>query len=154
MRMLYKIVLGLLLFNAFLTLFSPMFSAAVDTGISENAIDYESSEMTIYTITDAGDILDMIFAEENAGALAGMVIIGTIAVAAAIFMKQYIIIGVGLFVSIVVGMYVKMSAVIANIGSATNNVYVSGIITIIGIAIGVFIVFVVIDMFAPGSARE
>ena len=157
MRLLYKIVLGLLLFNAFITLFSPLFAATqVDTGISGHAVNYSSSDMTDYSLTDQGipGILGLIFTAENAGALIGMTVIGVIAVAGAIAFKHYLLIGVGLFVSVVVGLYIKMSSVIAGIGSQVNNVYVDGIIAIVGIAIGVLVVFAVIDMFAPASARE
>jgi len=156
MRMLYKIVLGLLLFNAFLTLFNPLFTSALDveTGYADDAINYTSSDMTDYSITNVTSIVELIFSPENLGALAagGAALVAAMLVAFAT--KNYVIIGVGLFVAIVVSMYTKMSSVIANIGSQTNNIYVDGIIAIISIAIGVLIIFAVIDMFAPASARE
>jgi hypothetical protein len=150
MRVVYKIVLGLLLFNAFLTLFAPIFS----TNISESAVDYEAADVSQYEIESIGDIMGIIFHEDNIGAWTGIVVISIAGIGAAILTKNYIYIGVTLFVSIVVGLYLKMSSVIATIGNQTDNVYVSGIITIVGIAIGIIVVFSVVDMFAPAGARQ
>ena len=154
MRVVYKIVLGLLLFNAFLTLFAPIFNTAASTSYSENAVNYSSTDMTNYTITNVSSMIGLIFNEANYGALGTASVIIAAAVIAAFATKSYVLIGVGLFVSIVIGLYVKMSSIIANIGNQTNNIYVTGIIVIVGIAIGVLIVFNVVDMFAPASARE
>jgi len=150
MRVVYKIVLGLLLFNAFLTLFAPIFSASID----ENAMDYEAEDVSQYEIKGIGDIMRIIFHEDNIGAWTGIVVVSIAGIGAAILTKNYIYIGVTLFVSIVVGLYLKMSSVIATIGLQTDNIYVSGIITIVGIAIGIIVVFSVVDMFAPATARQ
>jgi hypothetical protein len=150
MRIVYKIALGLLLFNAFLTLFSPIFNTAV----SENAIDYEAEDISQYEIKNAGDVMGIIFHSDNIGAWSAVAIVTIAGIGVAFLTKNYVYIGVTLFVSIIVGLYVKMSSVIAGIGSTYGNIYVTGLITIIGIAIGLIVIFNVIDMFAPASARE
>lgn len=148
MRVAYKIVLGLLLFNGFLTLFAPIFNAASGPSIEENVED-----ISIYKIDDVGDVMGLIFHSDNIGAWSAVAIITIAGIGVAFLTKNYVYIGVTLFVSIVTGLYIKMSSVIVNIGSDTGNVYVTGIITIVGIAIGLIVMFDVIDMFAPAPAR-
>jgi len=73
---------------------------------------------------------------------------------AAFFLKRpALVIGVSLFVAIIIGLYLKMSSVIIHIGKETGNEYVTGLVTIVGIAIGLIVMFDVIDMFAPAPAR-
>jgi len=148
MRVAYKIVLGLLLFNGFLTLFAPIFNAASGPSIEENVED-----ISIYKIDDVGDVMGLIFHSDNIGAWSAVAIITIAGIGVAFLTKNYVYIGVTLFVSIVTGLYIKMSSVIVNIGSDTGNVYVTGIIAIVGIAIGFIVMFDVIDMFAPAPAR-
>jgi len=150
MRMIYKIVLGLLLFNAFLALYGPLFN----TSLSDDAVDYESSGMQQYKLDSVGDIMGIIFSAGNFGAWGASAVVLAAGMVGAFVTKNYIYIGVALFVAIVIGLYIKMSATIANIGNVTDNIYVTGIIAIVGIAIGLMVVFNVIDMFAPASARE
>jgi len=150
MRVVYKIVLGLLLFNAFLALYSPIFN----TSLSDNTIDYESSEMQKYKLDNESlDLVGIFLGENSAGVWSSVIITGA-ALLAALALKNYVLIGVGLFVAVVIGLYVEMSSTIANIGNVADNIYVTGLIAIVGIAIGLLVVFSVIDMFAPASARE
>ena len=151
MRVVYKIVLGLLLFNAFLTLFAPVFDAAVNTGLSDDAAS--SEEIEAYKPTGVSGIIGAIFSAENLAAWGGSVIVLAGGILVAIATKNYVYIGVALFVSIVIGLYIKMSSVISAIGLDHGNLYVTGIISIVGIAIGLIVVFDVIDMFAPAPAR-
>ena len=157
MRVVYKIVLGLLLFNAFLTLFAPVFNEATTTSIDKGAVNYSSTDMTNYTITNSTNVMNLIFGNKdnyvNDATWGAMIGISSVVFITALFMKNYVVIGVGLFVAVIVGLYIRMSAVIASMGSQTNNIYVTGIITIVGIAIGLIVVFDVIDMFAPAPAR-
>lgn len=147
MRVIYKIVLGLFLFNAILTLFGPIFA----TSLSDSAISVD--EMESYKLDSPTDIISIIFSWDNLGAWGASVIILAGGVLVALATKNYVYIGVTLFVSIVIGVYIKMSTVIATIGGQTDNVYVTGIIAIVGIAIGLIVVFNVVDMFAPAPAR-
>jgi len=153
MRTIYKIVLGLLLFNGFLALFSPIFNEAVSTSaIDEGAINITDTNMTKYELKKPTDIMGIIFTG-GMGVWAGAAV-AVVALGFALVTKNYIFIGVGLFVSIIVGLYVNMSVVLTTVGNVADNIYVSGIITLVGIAIGLLVVFSVIDMFAPGAARE
>jgi len=159
MRVVYKIILGLVLFNAFLTLYNPLFN----TSLSDNTIDYESAEMEQYNLNSTSNIIDIIFTPGNIGAMiaSASILIITV-IAGAVLRNPTVIIGVGIFVSIVVGLYVKMSAVISKIGTDYGAFTINGIeyniilglMTITGIAIGLLVVFSVVDMFAPASARE
>jgi len=160
MRMTYKIALGLLLVNAFLTFYSPIFN----TSLSDNTISYEDEdiqEYNIFSIEGPGDVIALIFSPTNYEALAAASAVIAVAVLAAFATKNYVLIGVGLFVSFVIGLYVKLSATIMTIGATPDQFYsydtyylpVSVIITIVGIAIGVIVVFNVVDMFAPAPVR-
>jgi len=160
MRMQYKIILGLFLFNAFLTLFTPLFSDAVDTDIGEHAVDYTASDIAKF---DAGNgtigMMKAIFIGNTDawGSIATLVAFTGLNIVVFVWClinKNYVPIGVSLFVSIVVSLYIRFSSVIAGINSAHGNDFITGIITIVGIAIGFIIVFSVIDMFAPAGARE
>ena len=167
MRMVYKIVLGLLLFNAFLTFFAPVFNTATSRGFNEsNSMGLDNNELSKYEPKEgSGYMMELIFGDPDDddytsdAAWSAFGFISVCAIGAALFMKNYVVVGVGLFVAIVTGLYIKTSAVIAAIGlqadmgNTTGNLLVTSIITIVGIAIGVIVMFNVIDMFAPAPVR-
>jgi len=147
MRIPFKIVLGLLLFNAIFALYNPLF----DTGYGDEAKSLSDEEINQYNLADMNmySFLELIFTNANALMAAG--IISGIALTAALLTKNYVYIGVGIFIGIISGMYVSFSGIISQLGSTAtaNNIYVTGIITVIGIAIGVIVMFNIVDMFAP-----
>jgi|SRR6056297_618019 len=147
MRISFKIVLGLLLFNAVFALYNPLFN----TGYGDDAVGIDDETVNQYNLADMNmyTFLELIFTNANALMTAG--IVSGIALTAALITKNYVYIGVGIFVGIVSGMYVSFSGIISQLGSSVSgsNVYVTGIITIIGIAIGAMVMFNVVDMFAP-----
>ena len=154
MRTVYKIVMGLMLFNAFLTVYNPFFN----TGLADHAVDYTSDpSITRYNPASPTDIMLAIFGFNNlhawgAGSIVSLIVLaGGILVALAT--KNYVYIGVTLFISIVVGLYTQMSVAISGIGADISNIYVTAVITIVAIAIGLLLVFNVVDMFAPSPTR-
>ena len=154
MRTVYKIVMGLMLFNAFLTVFTPFFN----TGLGDKAVDYTTDEnATRYNPVSPGSIMLAVFGFGNIHAWGAASIVSLIVLAGGIIValatKNYVYIGVTLFVSIVIGMYTSFSVAISGIGADVNNVYVTAIIAIVGLAIGLLVVFNVVDMFAPSPTR-
>ena len=163
MRMVYKIVLGMLLFNAFITFYSPLFNACVSTPLDDAAMGVDDANISKYNPTGGiGNIMGIIFSAENFGAWGASAVILAAGMVGAFVTKNYVYIGVALFVAIVIGLYIKMSAVISKIGTDYGAFTINGIeyniilglMTITGIAIGLLVVFSVVDMFAPASARE
>jgi len=166
MRFLYKLLLGLFLFNSFLTFFSPVFNAATNTPLDEQAVDYTDPVLAQFDPNEG--ILSMMKAifVGNTDAwssflsIAAFVGINTIAIVWALKNKNYVFIGVSLFVSIFISLYIKTSTVItfigkqADMGNTTGDLLITSIIAIIGVAIGLLLIFSVVDMFAPASARE
>lgn len=159
MRFTYKLLLGLFLFNAFLTLFSPIF-ASVGTNISDNAAGYTDSDIAQYDPNKGiVSMMTTIFVgnTDSWSGLVGILAftgINAIAFVWALKNKNYVFIGVSLFVSLFVTLYIRLSSVIVSIGTNQGNYIVVGIIGIVGVAIGLILTFNVVDMFAPASARE
>jgi len=147
MRTAFKIVLGLLLFNTVFALYAPIFN----TGYEDDAKDITNENVERFNLADADmfDYLQFIFGTAQS-MLTASVIIG-IALTASVITKNYVYIGVGIFTGLVTTMYSSFMGLISQIGmvATANNVYVTGIIAIIGIAIGVIVMFNVVDMFAP-----
>ena len=160
MRIQYKIVLGLFLFNAFLTLFTPIFSEAVDTDIGGHAINYTESDLAQFDpkVGIADMMVAMFVGKTDAWSSIATIVafagLNVIVFAWCLINKNYVPIGVSLFVSIVISLYIRLSTVIAGINTSHGNYIISGIISIVGIAIGIIIMFSVVDMFAPASARQ
>lgn len=147
MRIPFKIVLALFLFNLVFSLYGPIFNTGYEDDAKsitdDEAIQYDLANMNMF------DFIQMIFLNANALAAAG--IISGIALTAALLTHNYVYIGVGIFIGIVTGMYVSFSGIISQLGTTVtgDNVYVTGIITIVGLAVGVIVMFNVVDMFAP-----
>ena len=147
MRNIFKLMLGLLLFNTVFTLYAPIFN----TGTGTEGISADNTQASQYNLADMniGTFLNMIFLNANALAVTG--IVSGIALTAAIISKNYVYLGVGIFIGIITSMYTTFSGIISQLGTEATggNIYVVGIITIIGIAIGVLAMFNIVDMFAP-----
>lgn len=151
MRVPYKFVLGLLLFNAFFALFAPIFG----TGMDDNAVSYTDDDISRYTLSSPADLMTMMFSYGNAWDYTQIalvtVFVNVVGLTAALATKNYVYIGVSLFVSIITAMYTRFFSILGSLNT-TNNVYVTGIITIVGIALGVIVMFNIVDMFAPSPA--
>ena len=150
MRKIYVILLGLILFQSMIIMLSPFFPT---TGITEGIDDVTNdSSYTKYDVSrGSGNLLSIIgsgFVVWGPSA-----IIGGLALLAAFISKNYVWLGVGLFVSIITGLYINITNIITKL-DVTNNSVITGMITLLAIAIGILSVFAIVDMFAPGSAVE
>ena len=131
MRMIYKILMGMILFNSMLIMFSPFFPS---TGLEEKASD-TSTTYAEYEPTNPATLLGLIF---SANAVAAMGVIGGISIIATLVSKSLVPLGVGAFAAIVTGMYIGASNIFLNL---TDSPTVNGLVTIIGIMIGILTVF-------------
>lgn len=159
MRTIYTLIMGLVLFNAFLVVFGPYFNISA---IENAAIDVNDENMSVYDPRNTGDqgygvtLLTRVFSfGDTWSGLIGGVLISLIGIGVALATKNYIYIGVTLFLGLVVGTYIQMSSVIYSIGAGISDQYgiVQGILAATGIAIGLLIAFAVVDMFAPSPTR-
>ena len=148
------IIMGLVMFNAFLTVYAPFFSSS---SLANEAIPLDDSNMTDYSVTSGPvSILGKIFSFGDTWAgLIGGVLISLIGIGVALATKNYIYIGVTLFLGLVIGTYIQMSSVLYVIAAGVNDEYgiIQSILVITGIAIGLLIAFNVVDMFAPSPTR-
>lgn len=153
MRTVYTLIIGLVMFNAFLVLFGPFFSIS-DASVN-NAVPIE--DMSSYKPTDAPGLLLQIFSFGNTwSGVASAGIITIILFSVALLTKNYIYIGVAIFLGLVIGLYTQTSSVLFSIASGPlNDQYgiVQGIFTITAVALGILIAFAVVDMFAPTPTR-
>jgi hypothetical protein len=78
----------------------------------------------------------------TAGAV-GLLISGT-AIALAIILGKYIIAAVGIFIGLIMALYVSVSSILFKL---YYNEYLIGIFTLVGIAIGILVLYNVIEMF-------
>lgn len=149
MRVVFKIMLGLLLFNAIFTLYNPIFNS----GYGNQAVAHTDTEMENFDLLSMENMLSYVFT--NANALLSLGVLGFLGLVASIFTKNPVFIGAGIFIGVITSMYISFSNIISQLGTQAtgNNIYVTGIITIIGIAIGVLAMFNIVDMFAPAPAQ-
>lgn len=137
MKLLYKLLLGALIFNSMLVLFSAFF---ISSPISEGAInvssdptyaEYKLSENSIVSMSGLSvSVMGISFA---LGAIASWL------------MKSPIPIGVGLFGSII-ALFAGPAAIIYQL-DPTHNYIVAGLIGTIGVGIGILAAIAVIGMF-------
>jgi len=150
-RVVYKILLGLFLFNAVFALTSPIFN----TGYGADAKGVDDSDVALFDISsmDAGSFLSYIFTHWDL-----LTALGIISVAGGVLLtfatKNLVFIGVGVFVGVLTGMYSMFLSFISQLGAAQHSVYVTGIISIVSASIGILLLIAVVDMFAPSSATE
>ena len=133
MKFVYFIILGLVIFNSVLIITSGIFN----TSLGDDASDYSK-----YSLSTPSSIISILTSTASIGAW------GTLTVAGIIFaigLKNYIFVGIGLFLGLVTALYIGASDILFKISS--NNVYISGIITLIGIVIGILVLYNVVEMF-------
>lgn len=153
MRFLYKIVLGIILFQAFIVLLTPFFAGSY---IGDNADNITGdTDYTQYEVNDAGDLLGILWSFGGIwGGVVGSGIAG-IALVTALVTKNYILIGVGLFLGFLSGFFVMTTSFLTGLNqSMGNSAEVNTVISIVSICLGLLCLFAVIDMFAPGRAAE
>ena len=153
MRFIYKLLIGLILFQGLTVLFTASYA-----GVSIfPATGYDPSTINVteqyggYTL-DRGPIalMGMIF---PASALAAMGAIGATSLILGLLAKSIVPLGAGAFVAIITGLYIGASGILFNI-DPTNNPIISGLITIVGIVIGIIVVFSVAEMFVGQSGAD
>jgi len=135
MKFVYFIILGLIIFNSCLIFTSSIFETSMD----ESATDYSD-----YSLKNPGGILNILFSDNALGAWGAFSVITVIGVIGAIALKNYVIAAVAIFLGLVTALYISASAVLFNI---SDNVYIHSIITLIGIIIGILVLYNVVEMF-------
>jgi hypothetical protein len=150
MKFVYFAILGLLVFNGVLILTASIF----DSGLEGTAVDVEGNYgdySLSHTNTTSLSIVNTLFSSSALGAWGSVfgVIVG-FSVVMSIWLGKYIIAAVGLFLGLVTALYMNLANVFFHI---YNNVYITGIITLVGIAIGILVLYNVIEMFT-GQAGD
>lgn len=153
MRFIYKILLGLVIFNAMLVLLVSLFPTATPV----EALDVET-DPTISGYENVEDMESLVlgmFANTTT-----LMIIGAVVAASGVIGFVFgggknvpIAIGVGIFIAIISSLWYSTSAVIMNI-DPTDSPIITGIITIITICIGIILVFTVAEFFAGQSGVD
>ena len=141
MRFLYKLLFGLIIFNAMLILIADFFPASVE---EEKATDSDYSE---YETIDQGLFQNMwVRALSTGGAVFGLSLIaGVLARQVALFA------GIGAFIALFVGLWSGASAIITRI---TNYPVVDGLMNVITICIGILMVISVIEILTAQRGAD
>jgi hypothetical protein len=142
MRFIYVILIGLIVFNGLLIVFTPLFPGNT---YSDSAIDVED-ELSGYE-DFSGSLLSTLIGNAWAvgiGIFTFTTIIGALTGHLGLFM------GVGAFVSVVCGLWYTTMGVIGSITAEYE--IVSSIVSIITICIGVIFVFSVVELFTGQKA--
>jgi len=150
MKFIYFVILGLMLFNGVLILTAGIFN----TGLEDTATNVSGDYGKYNLGNNSYDIMQNIFSSNAlgawgsaTGAFAVIVVVGVIG---AILTKNYVVVAVALFLGIVTALYLGVSSVLLKIYS---NVYTNALITLIGIAIGILVIYNVVEMFS-GTAGD
>ena len=141
MRFIYKLLIGLIIFNSMLLLFAGFFPVETTT-ISESATNITSdSDFTSYqNIGSASTIGNMILT--GGGVFAGAVVLGILTQQLSIF------IGAGSFIGLITALWVGASGVIVPILQMADNWIVLAMYSLITVIIGIVAVIAVVEMFA------
>lgn len=146
MRFIYKILLGLIIFNSMLVFLAGFFAINGVNPVEENAAynftddpDYQS-----YIIT--GDIFDV-----TTLSIFGVSI--TIGLISSALLHSPVPLGACFFSGFIAALYIKSAGVIGNLAPSGNWI-ISGIITLVGIAIGLIAAFTIIEFFAGQAGAD
>lgn len=154
MRFLYKIALGIILFQAFLIVITPFFPY---TGIDENAKNITNdAEFTKYSNLDSPTGLLQILIDKGGiwGGLVG-IIISVAGLGGALITKNYVFIGVGIFLGFLSSFFVMTTTFLMSLSmNLGNNSGVNSVVSVFSICLGLLCLFAVVDMFAPSGAVE
>lgn len=137
MKFVYFIILALVVFNGVLIFTSSIFNTGLETG----AADYSDSG---YSLTNSTSVIDVLFSDRAMGAWGSFSVIAVIGIVGAIVLKNYVIAAVALFLGLVTGLYIGASEILFRI---SDNVYVDGIIALVGVVIGILVLYNVVEMF-------
>lgn len=140
MKFLYKIILGLLLFNSILLLFSGFFTT--DTSQYDAINVSEESNYTGYKITGGFFSFDGAGVTLGIGAFTIPFLFGLLS---GWLLKSPVPIGAGLFSGLIAGFYVGTATILYNL---TTNVIINSMIGLIGIGIGILAFIAIIEMFS------
>ena len=147
MRFIYKLLIGLLIFNSMLLLFAPFFPVGTTT-LSESATNITSdSEFTSYqNIGSANMIGNMIIT--GGGVFAGAIVLGLLTQQLGLF------IGAGSFIALIAALWRGASGVIVPILQIANNWIVMAMYSLITIIIGIVAVIAVVEMFTAQQGGD
>lgn len=155
MRFIYKILIGLLIFNSMLVFLSGFFTIqGVEPPESSGAINIsgegEVEEGVTYTekFSITGEVFKM-------GTL-DILVLGVpaaIGLLVSIGLKSPVPLGAALFSGFLMLLYVKSATVINNVAPQGNWI-ISGIIGLIGICIGILAAFTIIEYFAGQTGAD
>jgi len=145
MRFIYKALLFMLLFNAFLFMFSDVFETEVDYNPQDPSANEAISNYG--EVNNFSTIIKTFLTSKASLAIIGVVFATALASKWLIGGKlsTTLLIGVGAFVGIIVALYNASVQVMLNI--ANSNSYIDETVTIIQIIFGIIIVFTVVEMF-------
>ena len=147
MRFIYKILIGLLIFNSMLCLLGVFFT--VDNQLPSSGVNAKNitGDATI-SGESYGDVFNLgnLFSFDKAGGiLFGLSL--SVGVFAAWIIKSPIPIGAGLFSGFILLLYTNTAGVL-NTLTPSGNWVITGLITLIGIIIAILAGFTIIDMFS------
>jgi len=148
MRFIYFILIGLVVFNASIVLLADTFNYASTTSLDENAVN--ATDSMIATYGEPGNlwsgILNNLFSLEVIFTL--LFIFGSSNLLGRWTGGQYsttLIAGIGIFIGVISALWIAtfktINNLVGNYGSLMN-----GIVTIVTIAIGIIIVFSIVEM--------
>ena len=135
MKFVYFIILALVVFNGILILSSGIFS--VYTPGYENVPDYSK-----YKLTNSTNVVDYFFNDTFGLAAGACLMVGGVIIA--LLTKNYVIIGMGMFLGLVTTLYIGATGVIFQV---YPDDYIRGVIAIVGVAIGILLLYNVTEMF-------
>lgn len=140
MRFIYKLLIGLLIFNSMLLLFASFFPVETTT-LSESATNITSdSEFTSYEQIGSADMIgDMIIT--SGGVFFGALVLGFLTRQLGLF------IGAGSFIALISGLWVGVAGVIVPILQIADNWIILAMYSLITIIIGIVAVISVVEMF-------
>ena len=137
MRFIYKILFGLIIFNALIILFSGFFVGTLET---DKAVDVAGNS----TLSQYKDVDQGLFSNMWTNALLVGSAVFSLSILLGVLAKQVALFaGIGAFVALVTSVYSSVNSVIGGLG---DYPIVSGLITIVTIVIGLIAVFSVIEM--------
>jgi len=154
MRFIYMILIGLIVFNASLMLYAGSFDYASTSGLENNAVNTTVKYSRYGDVTNLWDAV--ILGTDDTPGLFNIVtittVLGTMGIGGLIGKftgGQYsitLVAGVGMFIGIIMSFWNQTFFVISNLTGAYGWL-LNGLVTIISMAIGIIIIFNVIELF-------
>ena len=155
MRFIYKILLGMFIFNAMLLFLAGFFTVQdVEPIVSSGAVNV-TSEYSGWTPSGASGFLSILFSDANSGGVLGGIgieglfaaILGIVGLGLLLVTKNYILAGACFFSAFVVLVFNATKNVVFNISAFSNSWVIEGMYGLVTICIGILAVYTIIDMF-------